>query len=602
MIYAQRPDATACAGYDTWKKRAGRYVRRGSTGIGIIDINGGRPVLRYVYDVADTGGGPETRPQLWEYRAEHAGVVSAALARRFEIPPGDNSLPEQFEHIAAQLAADYWYEHKKDILDIVDGSFLEEYDAYNIGVQFKNAAAVSMAYAILSRCGLKAEDYFRHEDFLNVFDFNTPDTLTELGTAVSQESEAVLRQIEVTIKKYEREKSAERSTEHEERADIHAGGRRSASRPDPGGAAGPGPGQVREDALDVSEGAPSGPVQPPDAERDAVQPPVGDRGRGEQPPGADDAGAGESGGGDGAVEGQRPNEVGGADEQLQSPGGGNYHVGADLQLSFIPPEIPSQREQMEAIQEAESADAPSAFSIPQAEVDRALRGYGGKLKIFDLYHQNLPARSIVAALQKEYGTSGGSYILSDGSHIFLDYRPNTGMEFWRHAADKKFIVKWPAVEKRIRQLIQEGSYLSAAEMENYLSGHLETAPEQEAEATGPVITDMDVDKLLVEDWGITGRKQRIFALYQQGFSDEQIAEHLRAEYNKHGYTPEERAHEGPCVLADGGEGYGYFVAAEWRLRRRNADGPMRCISYEEMAHHIRGLIDAGRYLTPEELE
>ena len=257
---------------------------------------------------------------------------------------------------------------------------------------------------------------------------------------------------------------------------------------------------------------------------------------------------------------------------------------------------------MEAIQEAESADAPSAFSIPQAEVDRALRGYGGKLKIFDLYHQNLPARSIVAALQKEYGTSGGSYILSDGSHIFLDYRPNTGMEFWRHAADKKFIVKWPAVEKRIRQLIQEGSYLSAAEMENYLSGHLETAPEQEAEATGPVITDMDVDKLLVEDWGITGRKQRIFALYQQGFSDEQIAEHLRAEYNKHGYTPEERAHEGPCVLADGGEGYGYFVAAEWRLRRRNADGPMRCISYEEMAHHIRGLIDAGRYLTPEELE
>ena len=256
---------------------------------------------------------------------------------------------------------------------------------------------------------------------------------------------------------------------------------------------------------------------------------------------------------------------------------------------------------MEAIQEAESADAPSAFSIPQAEVDRALQGYGGKLKIFDFYHQNLPARSIVAALRKEYGASGGSYILSDGSHIFLDYRPNTGMEFWNDPADKKFIVKWPAVEKRIRQLIQEGSYLSAAEMEQYLSSHLEAAPEQVAEATGPVITDMDVDKLLVEDWGITGRKQRIFALYQQGLSDEQIAGHLRAEYNKHGYTSEERAHEGPCVLADGGEGYGYFVAAEWRLRRRDVDGPMRYIKYEEMARHIRGLIDAGRYLTPEEL-
>ena len=149
----------------------------------------------------------------------------------------------------------------------------------------------------------------------------------------------------------------------------------------------------------------------------------------------------------------------------------------------MPPEIPSQREQMEAIQEAESADAPSAFSIPQAEIDRVLRGYSGKLRIFDLYHQNLPARSIVAALREEYGTSGGGVVLSDGSHVFLDYRPNTGMEFWRHAADKKFIVKWPAVEKRIRQLIQEGSYLSAAEMEQYLSGHSETSPEQEAEAS-----------------------------------------------------------------------------------------------------------------------
>ena len=126
----------------------------------------------------------------------------------------------------------------------------------------------------------------------------------------------------------------------------------------------------------------------------------------------------------------------------------------------MPPEIPSQREQMETIREAESADAPSAFSVSQEEVDRALRGYGGKLKIFGLYHQNLPAKSIVAALRKEYGTSGGSYILSDGSHIFLDYRPNTGMEFWNDPSDKKFIVKWPAVEKRIRQLIQEGSYLT----------------------------------------------------------------------------------------------------------------------------------------------
>lgn len=105
----------------------------------------------------------------------------------------------------------------------------------------------------------------------------------------------------------------------------------------------------------------------------------------------------------------------------------------------------------------------------------------------------------------------------------------------------------------------------------------------------------------MEDWGVAGRKQRIFTLYRQGLSNAEVAEHLRSEYNKRGYAPEERAHEGPCVLADGGEGYGYFVAAEWRLRRRNVDGPMRYIKYEEMAAHIRTLIDEGRYLTPEEL-
>ena len=287
-----------------------RYVRRGSTGIALIDNSGGKPFLRYVFDVADTGGEDETRPQLWKYREEHRETVSAALERRFDVPIGDGSLPEQLEKISVQFMADYWREHQQDSLGIVDGSFLEEYDAYNIGVQFKNAAAVSMTYVLLSRCGLEAEHFFHHEDFLNVFDFNTPDTLTELGTAVSQGSEAVLRQIEVTIKKYEREQSAERNAEHGEHSDLHPSGRLPDPQSGPAGTAGPGPGQVREDALDVSEGAPSGPVQPPDAERDAVPPSAGDRGHSQQPLGADDAGAGESGGGHGAVEGQRPDEVG----------------------------------------------------------------------------------------------------------------------------------------------------------------------------------------------------------------------------------------------------------------------------------------------------
>ena len=485
MIYAQRPDATACAEYDFWNQRMRRYIRRGSRGIALIDNSRGRPVLRYVFDVSDTGRMDNgLNPNLWQYREEHRDAVTAALEERFDVS-GESGFTGQLEKIAAQLANEYWNDHREDILHIIDGSFLEGYDELNTGAAFRSAATVSITYMLMSRCGLEPDNYFQHEDFLSIFDFNTQDTVTELGTAVSIGSEQVLRQIERTVKQYERTKSAERSMEHEERADLHTGGGLPVSQRGVAGTAGPGPGEVREDAPAVLEGAPSGPVQPAGLEGDPVHSSAGDRGHSQQPSGEHDAPAGEGGGGHGTVEGQQPDGVGGPDEQLQGPGGGNYFVGAGLQLSFMPPEIPSQREQMEAILEAESADAPSAFSIPQADVDRVLRGHGGKLRIFELYQQNLPARSIVAAIRKEYGATGGGVVLSDGSYIFLDYRPKTGIEFWRTSTDPKFIVKWTDVEKRIRQMVNEGSYLSKAEMENYLSDCLVQPPKEELPAPAP---------------------------------------------------------------------------------------------------------------------
>ena len=485
MIYAQRPDATACAEWDFWNQRMRRYIRRGSKGIALIDASQGRPVLRYVFDVSDTGRRDNgLNPNLWQYRPEHHAVVAAALEGRFEVP-GRDSLPAQLENIALRLAAEYWDSHQVDILRIVDGSFLEGYDVFNTGAAFRSAAAVSITYTLLSRCGLDPDEHFRHEDFLSVFDFNTRDSIVELGTAVSQSSEQVLRQIEVTVKQYEREKIAERSVSHDQELNLHPSGGLPVSQSGPAGAAGEGPGQVREDAPVVLEGAPSGPVQPPVPQRDPVQPPAGDRGRGQQPVGDHDAPAGESGGGHGAAESQGSVDVGGADEQLQGPGGGNYFVGAGLQLSFVTPEIPSQREQMEAIQEAESADAPSAFSVPLAEVDRALRQHGGKMRIFSLYQQNFSRKDVIEAIKKEFGTGGRSIQLLDGTEAFMDYRPNTGLEFWRTPNDKKFIVKWPAVEKRIRQMITEGSYLSTAEMEKYLSDHLEEPPAGDTASRAP---------------------------------------------------------------------------------------------------------------------
>ena len=368
MIYTQRPEATACAEWDFWNQRMRRHIRRGSRGIALLDNSRGKPVLRYVFDVADTDRKDEKalNPNLWQYREEHQDAVTAALEDRFEVS-GANGLLDQLEQIAVQLAEEYWTDHQYDILHIVDGSFLEEYDELNVEVAFRSAAAVSITYALMSRCGLEPENYFQHEDFLSIFDFNTRDAVTALGMAVSQSSEQVLRQIERAVKQYERTKGAERSAEHGEQPDLHPNGGLPVPERGPAGTAGPGPGQVREDAPAVLEGTPPGPVGDHDNGRDPVQPLSGDRGHSQQPSGEHDAPAGEGGGGHGTAEGQRPNGVGGPDEQLQGPGGGNYHVGADLQLSFMPPVIPSQREQMEIIQEAESADAPSAFSIPQVE-------------------------------------------------------------------------------------------------------------------------------------------------------------------------------------------------------------------------------------------
>ena len=489
LIYAQRPEATACAEWDFWNQRMRRYIRRGSKGIALIDNSRGRPVLRYVFDVADTVRRDETglNPNLWKYEAEHQDVVTAALESRFDTPVVDG-LSGQLERIAQKLAGEYWDEYQNDIIRTVDGSFLEGYDAISIGSSFRSAASASIAYTLMSRCGLDLENYFQYEDFLSVFDFNTQDTVTALGGAVSQCSEQVLRQIETVIKRYEREKSAERGMEHGEQSDLHPDGGLSDSQLGPAGAAEPGPGQIRADAPAVSEGAPARGVELHGDEGDAVQPPAGDRGRGEQPSGAADAPAGESGGSDGTAESQQPDGVGGTDEQLQGPGGGSYSVGADLQLSFIPPVIPTQQQQIEAIQEAESVKAPSAFSVSQADVDRQLRIYGGKMRIFGLYQQDLSTKERVAAIRQEYGTGGHSVSFSDGRGGFMDYRPSSGLEFWSKPTDKKFIVRWSEVEKRIHEMVTEGSYLSTAEMEKYRSDHLEQAPVEPEPASKPEAT------------------------------------------------------------------------------------------------------------------
>ena len=462
MIFAQRPDATACAEYDLWNDTMRRYVRRGSKGIALVDDSGDRPRLRYVFDISDTGTREHSRtPWLWTMNEEHTAPVMAMLERNYDVSGGD--LAQQLADVAAKLAEEYWADHRRDILPIVDGSFLEEYDEYNIEVQFKSTAAVSITYALMSRCGLEPEQYFSHEDFMAIFDFNTPATVGALGTAVSQINQQVLRQIGVTIQNYERAKGAERSATHGKQPDLHEERRLPDPRPEAVRTAGEAPGQVRQDAQSVPEGTPAHPLQPAADEREAVPAPSGDRRDREQPSGADDAPAGGGSGRDGAAESQRPHAVGGPDEHLQGPGGGDPAGGTYQQLTlnlFL-----SEAEQIHKIDEAESVKTPSAFSMPkpaaqaepvrraltQAEIDAAIQEWNGNIEskhaVVRYMKDHAREKDTAAWLRQEYG----------------DDLPALPVTVDGAAGD----VPWPKVQRRIVQLIKEDRFYTEAEQDRF---------------------------------------------------------------------------------------------------------------------------------------
>ena len=474
MIYMQRPEATACAEYDFWNEKMGRYVRRGSTGIALIDASGYKPRLKYVFDVSDTGGKENARRvNLWELKDAHTDSVSAMLERNYGVS-GKNGLAEQFENVASQLAAEYWRDHSRDILGIVADSYLEEYDDYNIEVAFKNAAAVSITYSLMSRCGMQPEEHFEHEDFFSIFDFNTPRTVAALGTAVSEINEQVLRQIEVTIRNYEREHSAERTAEHGEQPDLHEERRLPDSRPEDRGA-GAAPRQVRADAPEVPEGASSHSLEPDDLGGDSVSAPAGDRAGSAEPLRADDAGAGGGGRSDGSAESQRSHEMGGLDEHLQGAGRGDHPQRADLRITEHPARggqlsfFPTEAEQITAIEEAESAQTPFAFSVSQEQIDHVLRLGGNadntRMVIAAAFQKQKSTEDIAALLQNTFHGGNGFktpegelsvWYAVDGIHI----APGRSAEYVRTAQ----VIAWQDAAVRISQLMDSGAYASNVEL------------------------------------------------------------------------------------------------------------------------------------------
>ena len=468
MIYAQRPDATACAEFDVWRNRMNRYVRRGAKGIALLDESSGFPRLHYVFDVSDTGVRRNSRdPEVWQYNDDLKQPVSEMLAATYGI--SGERVSQQLADVAGKLVADYWDNNGGDIRAIVDGSLLMDYDEAGVEMQFKSAAAISVTYTLLERCGFEPAGWFDKDDFRAIHEFSTPDSVYALGAAVSDMSREVLRQIERTVKTTIRRRNNERSQhEYEQQSELHADRGLPSPEPDPE----PAPeaaGQVRQAAPDVSDEPSPGAVPHDASEREPVPAPDGGGADGREPDAADHAGTAEAE--PGSEQGAASDGVGAAHEQSESTGRGTGADGADLQLSFFDAHIPTEVQQIEKIDRAESEKTPSAFVLSQAEIENELRKHGsgfmgGKQRIMALY-QTQPDRSLRAkALAKEYGIGGHSHDYLDGSRGFVNH-DGRGMEFDHYPEHKKFTLSWTQVEKYIDLMIQSDRYLTDREKEHY---------------------------------------------------------------------------------------------------------------------------------------
>ncbi len=469
LIYAQRPDATACAEYDLWNHTMHRYIRRGSKGIALLSPGRYGMGVRYVFDVSDTGTRQNSRDvNLWSLTEDTTEPVRQMLEDEYGVD-ASMSLVEQIDKIAQQQALTYWQDHSRDIRDSVDGSYLSEYDEFTIGASFRKAAAASISYSIQTRCDLEPELY--REDFTEILDWNTPAAVAELGKAVSEITGQVLRQIETTVKRVERSMSHERT-------DLQAERRLPSSRPGPDRNGAQAAGQVRAAETTIPGGEPSGTVYEADPQRQADGAPAGDRDDRADQTGQPDEPADEAERRDRGTEGAGSDGLGGADEQSEASGRGTDPVGADLrltnadtlseQMSFL---IPTENEQIQLIDtmEAESVQTPFAFSVPQEVVDEFLRSGGNttdhRMIVGTDFTKQMSSMAISAHLQRLY--HGGNGFVVNGRQYSAWYdEAGIHISIGKQAQHVNMaqVITWEDAAKRIGELMESGQYMGMMEL------------------------------------------------------------------------------------------------------------------------------------------
>ncbi len=464
MIYAQRPNATLCKPYEEWNtEQYRRYVKRGSTGIALFVMNQDKPYLRYVFDVADTGvrrSSPAITP--WRVTDENRRFVMDEMERVFQVP-SEGILEYQLENIAINLAREYWDDFKKPILDIVADSFLEEYDEYNIEVAFKTAVANSVSYAMYSRITENPDNYFEHEDFQNVFDFNTRQTVNALGTAVNAVSSRMFGEIEKAIEAFEQTKTVERSHDYE-RNDLHTGRGLSDSGHRTEEYRNETVGQVRQDAEGISAREQSDAAERPDSQRATVPASSGDRRNSTPQSGAaDDRTAGEE---SSTGQSDTADGMGTAHEQPESTGRGNRDSGAYQQLSlnlFL-----SESEQISFIDEAESKMF-SAFSLSENQIDQVLTVGGNepnlRMMVALEYMKGKSTEEIAKRLPELYRGSNGFKL--DGHEVsawFDEQCIHLARGKTARFSPSRQIVSWQEAAERIGKLLENGEYATNVEL------------------------------------------------------------------------------------------------------------------------------------------
>ena len=444
MIHAQRPGATACASYEVWNDTMRRYVRRGVKGIALLDNSGDAPRLRYVFDIADTGTRRSSRPfSPWEINDGNLAEVQLGLRQAFNAE--GEWLSSQLQDVARDLAEMYFDAHRHDMAGIVDGSLMAGYDEGELRDSFIKAAYASTAYALLSRCGYDPAAYFDEADFAFISEWNTSEAATALGTAVSENAQMVLRQIERTIRSYER-------SQNHARDNLHDRERRPTAEPEPAGDGANRP--LRETEAEIPPGAPANTVEPAPDEWDAVAAPARDGGSGAAADRLDAAEAGGGSGRDGGAESSRPDEVDGAHEQLQGSGRRSSSERIDLQLNFF--------------DEAEDAQAPSAFSFPQEVMDDVLRLGGNtdelRMRVVAEFETRRSIDEIAAFLPTVY--RGGNGFIIDGEKYSVWYSEDgirvAQGEQARYERGAQ-LIPWADAAARIGELLGEGRYATKEE-------------------------------------------------------------------------------------------------------------------------------------------